>query len=152
IATGATARVLIACQTEAECHRLTEVLRAGQLSQSHRLQLVTGHVRAGFRLVEPGVVVLGSHELFHRDLLPPGVKAPTPPGSSRQIESRAIDTFLDLNDGDYVVHVAHGIARFRGMRMLEKLSASGGDETREDTEEDSGGSRPPLAQGEALEE
>lgn len=118
IATGSTSRVLIACQSEAEVHRLTEVLKAGKLATSHRLQLVTGHVRAGFRLVERGTVVLGSHELFHKDLLPPGVKVQT--RSSRQLESRAIDSFLDLNDGDYVVHVAHGIARFRGMKMLDK--------------------------------
>ena len=118
IAAGKSARVLIACQSEAEVHRLTEVLKAGKLAESHRLQLVTGHVRAGFRLVETGHVVLGSHEIFHKDLLPPGTKVQTK--SSRQIESRAIDTFLDLNDGDYVVHVAHGIARFRGMKMLSK--------------------------------
>ncbi len=120
IAHTRTQRVLIACQTEAEVHRLTEVLMAGQLAQSHRLQLVLGHVRAGFRLVDRGVVVLGSHELFHKDLLPPGVKVARP--SSRTIESRAIDSFLDLNEGDYVVHIAHGIARFRGMTMLEKTS------------------------------
>jgi transcription-repair coupling factor (superfamily II helicase) len=121
IATGNSSRVLIACQSEAEVHRLTEVLRAGKLAESHRLQLVTGHVRAGFRLVESGTIVLGSHEIFHKDLLPPGVKVQTK--SSRQIESRAIDSFLDLNDGDYVVHVAHGIARFRGMKMLSKTAA-----------------------------
>jgi transcription-repair coupling factor (superfamily II helicase) len=120
VAHGDSARVLIACQSEAEVHRLTEVLKAGKLAESQRLQLVTGHVRAGFRLVESGTVVLGSHEIFHKDLLPPGVKAQTK--SSRTIESRAIDSFLDLNDGDYVVHVAHGIARFRGMRMLSKSS------------------------------
>ncbi|HEV3385004.1 MAG TPA: DEAD/DEAH box helicase, partial [Gemmata sp.] len=119
IAAGATQQVLIACQTDAECHRLMEVFKAGQLAASDRLRLVTGHVRAGFRFVEPGVVVLGSHELFHKDLLPPGVKAPATK-SSRRVESRAIDTFLDLNEGDYVVHVAHGIARFRGMKMLVK--------------------------------
>lgn len=113
-------RVLIACQTEAECHRLTEVLKAGKLAESHRLMLTTGHVRAGFRLVDQGVVALGSHELFHRDLLPPGVKPTADRAPGRRVESRAIDTFLDLNEGDYVVHVAHGIARFRGMRMLEK--------------------------------
>ena len=124
VAADGTAQVLIACQSDAECHRLTDVLKAGQLSASQRLQLVTGHVRAGFRLVETGVVVLGSHELFHKDLLPPGVKPATPKCSSRQVESRAIDSFLDLNDGDYVVHVAHGIARFRGMRMLEKARSA----------------------------
>jgi transcription-repair coupling factor (superfamily II helicase) len=120
VAAGDAAEVLIACQSEAECHRLTDVLKAGRLAASDRLRLVTGHVRAGFRLVGSGIVVLGSHELFHKDLLPPGVKDPAAKGSSRRVESRAIDTFLDLNDGDYVVHVAHGIARFRGMRMLEK--------------------------------
>src|SRR5204863_184623 len=79
--------------------------------------------RSWVALVEPGVVALGSHELFHRDLLPPGVKGPALRGS-RQVESRAIDTFLDLNEGDYVVHVAHGIARFRGMRMLKKARSA----------------------------
>ncbi|HEY2784574.1 MAG TPA: transcription-repair coupling factor [Fimbriiglobus sp.] len=124
-AVAGTDRVLIACQTDAEVHRLTEVLKTGNLSQAHRLTLVTGHVRAGFRLVGAGIVVLGSHELFHRDLLPPGLKAP--PGTAapgRKVESRAIDSFLDLAEGDYVVHVAHGIGRFRGMKMLEKVRSS----------------------------
>ena len=141
-------RVMIACQTDAECHRLTDVLKAGKLSESHRLQLVTGHVRAGFRLVDAGVVVLGSHALFQRDLTSPGVKAPGPKGS-RQVESRAIDTFLDLNEGDHVVHVAHGIARFRGMRMLPKGPASGGREPPDSSPEESGGSRTPLAEEES---
>jgi transcription-repair coupling factor (superfamily II helicase) len=112
--------VLIACENEAECKRLGEVLAAGQLAQSDRLRLVTGHVSAGFRLVESGgsVVVLGGQELFHRD----DVRQLMP---RRRLESRAIDSFLDLSEGDLVVHVSHGIARFRGMQMLEK-DASGG--------------------------
>jgi transcription-repair coupling factor (superfamily II helicase) len=119
VAAGGTQRVLIACQSDAEVHRLTDVLKAGKLALSDRLQLFTGHVRAGFRLVTAGVVVVGSHEIFHKDLLPAGVKAAAGK-SSRRVESRAIDSFLDLNEGDYVVHVAHGIGRFRGMKMLEK--------------------------------
>ena len=188
-AIAASDRVLIACQTDAEVHRLTDVLKAGKLAGSDRLRVVTGHVKKGFRMVggdltppaplsmngeggvQPaqdapssprptgagsaarsqgsrrrgkndtslntpsplmergtggevpkptGLVVIGSHELFHKDLLPPGVKQAAAPG--RRVESRAIDSFLDLNDGDYVVHVAHGIARFRGMRTLSKGS------------------------------
>jgi len=143
VAAGDAATVLIACQTEAECHRLTDVLKAGALSEARRLHLVTGHVRAGFRLVEAGVVVLGSHELFHKDQLPHGVKAAPAAGkSSRRIESRAIDTFLDLNDGDYVVHVAHGIGRFRGMRMLDK--GVRGQET-EDSEDGAGNDEASLS-------
>jgi transcription-repair coupling factor (superfamily II helicase) len=105
-------RVLIACQNEAECKRLGEVLAAGQLAQTDRLRLVTGQVRAGFRLVDLGLVILGGQELFHREtarqVLP-----------RRRLEARAIDSFLDLTEGDLVVHVSHGIARYRGMQILD---------------------------------
>lgn len=116
--------VLIACHNDAEVHRLTDVLAAGQLAQHERLKLVTGSVRAGFRLVEPGIIVLGSHELFHREQSPAGQKSATLP--RRRIESRAIDSFLELNDGDLVVHVVHGIARFRGMQMLDRTKNESG--------------------------
>jgi transcription-repair coupling factor (superfamily II helicase) len=107
--------VLIACQSEGECKRLGEVLAAGQLAQSDRLRVLTGRVRAGFRLVDPAgnVVVLGGQELFHRD----EVRQVMP---RRRLESRAIDSFLDLAEGDLVVHVSHGIARYRGMQLLER--------------------------------
>jgi transcription-repair coupling factor (superfamily II helicase) len=109
-------QVLIACHNEAECHRLSEVLAAGKLAQSDRLRLVVGHVRAGFRLLQPNaasVVVLGGQELFHRE----EVRQVMP---RRHLESRAIDSFLDLSEGDLVVHVSHGIARYRGMQLLDK--------------------------------
>jgi transcription-repair coupling factor (superfamily II helicase) len=110
--------VLIACHNEGECKRLGEVLAAGKLAQGDRLRLVTGRVRAGFRLVEGGVVVLGGQELFHRE----EVREVQP---RRRLESRAIDSFLDLAEGDLVVHVSHGIARYRGMQLLDKETAAG---------------------------
>jgi transcription-repair coupling factor (superfamily II helicase) len=110
-------RVLIACHNEAEVKRLGEVLAAGQLAQSGRLRVVTGRVRAGFRMVDAGVVVLSDHELFHRD----EVRQVLP---RRRLESRAIDSFLDLAEDDLVVHVSHGIARFRGMQVLDKNGRS----------------------------
>jgi transcription-repair coupling factor (superfamily II helicase) len=119
-------RVLIACHNEAEVKRLGEVLAAGRLAQSDRLRLVTARVRAGFRMLLPaplappgrgvggeGLVVLGGQELFHRE----EVRQVQP---RRRLEARAIDSFLDLNDGDLVVHVSHGIARYHGMQVLEK--------------------------------
>jgi len=36
------------------------------------------------------------------------------------IAGRPVDSFLDLKDGDYVVHVTHGIARFMGMKTINK--------------------------------
>jgi transcription-repair coupling factor (superfamily II helicase) len=111
-------RVVIACPSDAEVHRLGEVLAAGQLAGSGRLQIVRGYVRAGFRLVEAGVVVLGSHELFQRE--DPVSAGALPVGPKRRIESRAIDSFLELNEGDLVVHIAHGLAKFRGMALLSR--------------------------------
>src|SRR4029077_7803872 len=34
------------------------------------------------------------------------------------VESRAIDSFLELSEGELVVHLTKGIARYRGMQML----------------------------------
>ncbi|MCL2006357.1 MAG: transcription-repair coupling factor [Planctomycetaceae bacterium] len=34
--------------------------------------------------------------------------------------NQAIDSFLDLKPGDFVVHIAHGIARFKGIQTLTK--------------------------------
>jgi len=112
--------VLIACETEAETARLSEVLAAGRLAQSDRLRLVQGRVRSGFRIVGvETVVVLGGQELFHRDARPEAA-----PRARRQVEARAIDSFLDLTEGDLVVHVSHGIARFRGMQLLERTATT----------------------------
>jgi transcription-repair coupling factor (superfamily II helicase) len=55
---------------------------------------------------------LGHHELFHRYEQRRRVK--------KVIASRPVDSFLDLQSGDYVVHVAHGIARFMGMHTMTK--------------------------------
>ncbi|MBI3823197.1 MAG: transcription-repair coupling factor [Planctomycetes bacterium] len=137
--------VLIACHNDAEKKRLGDVLGQGKLAQADRLRLVTGHVHAGFRLImderegekgrrgeretetngeqvspspllpfsPSGLVVLGDHELFHRDQAAAALPR-------RRLESRAIDSFLELQEDDLVVHLSHGIARFRGMHVLEK--------------------------------
>jgi transcription-repair coupling factor (superfamily II helicase) len=119
-------RVIIACHNEAEKTRLGEVLASGQVAQAGRLHLVIGRVHRGFRLLpampesangaprsEFGTVILSDHELFDRE----DVRQIAP---RRRIESRAIDSFLELSEAELVVHVSHGIARYRGMRVIEK--------------------------------
>jgi transcription-repair coupling factor (superfamily II helicase) len=130
-------RVLIACHNEAEAKRLGDILhgadrRAGDVSPPVTARqdagrsspgdsrpplagalTVIGKVRAGFRMVDAGVVVLSDHELFRRE----EARQVSP---RRRIEARAIDSFLELAEGDLVVHVSHGIARYRGMQMLDK--------------------------------
>ncbi|MDB5296877.1 MAG: mfd [Phycisphaerales bacterium] len=58
------------------------------------------------------LALFGHHELFHRYEQRRRVK--------KSIASRPVDSFLDLKVGDYVVHVAHGIAKFVGMQTIAK--------------------------------
>lgn len=103
--------VFLVCQTEAEVKRLEEVFGQSQLAAEGRLHFTLGRLQAGFRLVPDRIVLVSGGELFHRsDLARP----------SRRRLGRIIDSFLDLREGDYVVHVAHGIGRYRGLRLLEK--------------------------------
>lgn len=78
-----------------------------------RIRLCVGHVAQGFRLRSDRLVVLGDNELFGRTEVRRTAR-------KSKIESRAIDSFLDLNSGDLVVHLSHGIARFRGMEIQQK--------------------------------
>lgn len=108
-------RVLIACHNAGEKQRLDELFGPSTLVREKRLTLCEGQLVRGFRLVSEQLVVLSDHELFHRR----EVRRVT----TRQKAStaaRAIDSFLELKEGDLVVHLMKGIARYRGMQMLAK--------------------------------
>ncbi len=105
--------VLIACHNAAEVERLGEVFSDTELATTKRLQLTVGRIRAGFHLLDARTLVIGDHELFARA----EVRRPV---NRRRYETRAIDSFLDLNEGDLVVHVNHGIARYRGLHFVDQ--------------------------------
>ncbi len=106
-------QVFLVCQTEAEVCRLSDVFGSTKLTHEGRLHLSLGTLQSGFRLVSERTVVLSSGELFRRADV-------QRPAAVRRHLSRAIDSFLDLHEGDLVVHLSHGIARYRGMKLLEK--------------------------------
>ena len=110
---GKDQEVWVVAPTEAEEKRLGELLAECRPAQSGRLHFARGHLSAGFRLVPEKIVLISSAELFRRE----DVAVARP---ARQRLTRAIDTFLDLHEGDYVVHVAHGIGRYKGLKLLEK--------------------------------
>ncbi|HMB08413.1 MAG TPA: transcription-repair coupling factor [Isosphaeraceae bacterium] len=114
-------RVLIACHNAAEVERLGEVFADTAIARSGRLQLTVGRVRSGFHMIDARTLVIGDHELFART----DIRRPL---ARRRYESRAIDSFLDLNEGDLVVHVNHGIARYGGLHLVDK-SAEHAEET-----------------------
>lgn len=104
--------VVIACHNEGERTRLGELVAATDLATTDRVRLCEGYVLRGFRMVGDRLIVLSDHELFgRRDIRRTAVKR-------AQLQTRAIDSFLELNPGDLVVHLTKGIARFRGMELL----------------------------------
>jgi transcription-repair coupling factor (superfamily II helicase) len=108
---GAGQEVFVVCQMEAEVRRLNELFSTTQAAEQGRLHFPIGVLHSGFRLVPERIVLLSSGELFRRADL----RRPT-----RRRLSRVIDSFLELREGDLVVHVGHGIARYRGLKLLEK--------------------------------
>jgi transcription-repair coupling factor (superfamily II helicase) len=104
-------QVFIVCQTEAESKRLQEVFASTRLAAAQRLHYPIGRLKAGFRLVADRIALVSGSELFHRAEL----NRP-----SRRRLGRTIDSFLELREGDLVVHLSHGIGRYRGLQLLEK--------------------------------
>ncbi|MCP4264630.1 MAG: transcription-repair coupling factor [Candidatus Brocadiaceae bacterium] len=128
---------IIFCSNQAEKQRLSELLSSGvsPLSPSHKTtsgstkkskakhlssnntEYQIGHLNHGFLFENISTAFLTHHEIFHRYRLRREPKSLLP--------SKAIDSFLDLAEGDYVVHASHGIARFLGMQLLNSDSESG---------------------------
>jgi transcription-repair coupling factor (superfamily II helicase) len=108
---GTGQEVFVVCQTTAEARRLSELFGGTRLAGGGKLHFPIGHLKNGFRLVPDAMVLLSSGELFNREDL----RRPV-----RRRLSRAIDSFVELREGDLVVHVSHGIGRYRGVKLLEK--------------------------------
>ncbi|HEV8377330.1 MAG TPA: transcription-repair coupling factor, partial [Tepidisphaeraceae bacterium] len=107
--------VTIFCENLGEKQRFAELLDQDAPGLRQKLELPVGYLHRGFVYEEESarpIALLGHHELFHRYEQRRRVK--------KVIASRPVDSFLDLKVGDYVVHVAHGIAKFTGMHTINK--------------------------------
>ncbi len=116
--------VTVFCENEGEAKRFGELIDQDSPGLRERITIATGYLHRGFvwesdgaterrnNAGEKAIALVGHHELFHRYEMRRRVK--------RVIASRPVDSFVDLKEGDYVVHVAHGIARFLGMRTIAK--------------------------------
>ncbi len=102
---------LIACINEGELGRLYDLMQHSNAFKSGRVNLEIGLLSCGFELPPDGAFVLTVNQLLKRATLR---------RSSRRLASRAIDSFLDLREGDLVVHLSHGIGIYQGMELIEK--------------------------------
>ena len=110
-ATGQDFQVLIVASVEGETTRVTEILSPTGAWKEGRISMGVGCVHNGFRIRDRNTVVVSCDQIFNRsDLRRKG----------RRRLGKAIDSFLDLKDGNLIVHLSHGIGRYRGLKMLEK--------------------------------
>ena len=111
--------MLIACHNAAEAERLGEVFSDTAMSQGgSALHSRWDGFDRDFMRSTRDTLVLSDHELFDRTEVPR-------PSIRRRYEGRAIDSFLDLNEGDLVVHLHHGIAYYRGLQLVDRDAEHG---------------------------
>ena len=89
-------RAVIVCINEGERGRLQEILKQCSAFQSGRIAMVEGLLSSGFEIPN-GALILTVNQILRRTMLKRG---------SRKHASRAIDSFLDLREGDLVVHLS----------------------------------------------
>jgi transcription-repair coupling factor (superfamily II helicase) len=109
----------IVVQTAGMAERLTEMLRDYDVSVPPDY-LKIGPLTSGFELPAERLIFYTEHEIFGETTV-----APSEAGNrSRPISRRSklgafISDFRDLKQGDFVVHVDHGIGRFEGLQTIE---------------------------------
>ncbi len=102
--------VWVYCENAAERDRFGELLVGAHAELAGAVRTGIGHVGCGFHWPAQRLLVVGHHEIFHRYALRRRVR--------RLRAGRPIESFMDLCEGDYVVHLTNGIARFVGFKTL----------------------------------
>jgi transcription-repair coupling factor (superfamily II helicase) len=96
----------IACDNEGQKRRLAEMLE----DLHSTVEFIYPALHAGFVLPEAGFALLTEHESFNRH------KARF--RRRKFQEGLALSSYTQLKKNDFVVHVDHGIARFRGLESI----------------------------------
>jgi transcription-repair coupling factor (superfamily II helicase) len=109
------AKIVIYFQTEGEIERFREIM--GEKDALEDVDLVEGTLARGFCFPAVNLVVLSAAELFGRFATHGRRRL------RRAERHRAQIDFSELSEGDFVVHLEHGVGRFLG---LEKFAVQNG--------------------------
>jgi len=109
-------RAVVLCQNDGELQRTGELIAEHGLAD--RASAERGYLHRGFLWRDGGgsVAVCPNHELlgrFHARRR-----------GTRMRSGRAMDAFIDLRVGDFVVHADHGVAKFLGLTVLPARSVA----------------------------
>ncbi len=84
------------------------------LPESFKLGIVISGFRNGIEMASTRTVIFTDNDIFGRSY--------RKKASFKKKASRPIESFLDLKEGDYIVHINHGIGIFSG---IERMAAGG---------------------------
>ena len=104
------AKIAIYFQTEGEIERFREIM----VGSIEAVNFVEGTLARGFYFPAANLVVLSAAELFGRFAAHPRRRL------RRAERNRAQIDFSELNEGDLVVHLEHGIGRFFGLVKIPR--------------------------------
>jgi transcription-repair coupling factor (superfamily II helicase) len=105
--------ITVLCDSEGERDRLVATLASHSLGADPGLRIAVGRLATGFAVPDGGPIVVHHHELIGRRAVRRG-------RPRRVVATRALDSLAELTAGDYVVHLLHGVARYRGMQRLTR--------------------------------
>jgi transcription-repair coupling factor (superfamily II helicase) len=103
--------ILLVGDTPSDSERLMEILADTDAAKRGRVKPTVAQISGGFRLTEAKLLVLTGAELFQR--------SPVRRGKTRA-KGKPIASSLQLEPGDLVVHLSHGIGLYRGLDHIEK--------------------------------
>ncbi len=92
-------KVFIYAGSELQKSRLENML-----SQFQEVTIFEEAISSGFQIIEERLVVICNHEIFGRRK--EVVK------TLHKVQTSPLDSFVDLEEGDYVVHINYGVGRF----------------------------------------
>jgi transcription-repair coupling factor (superfamily II helicase) len=104
--------VHVVCDNAGERQRLADMLAEQAPQTASRVQLSIGVMHRGFVWTGTNTVVIGHHEIFQRHRQRRRIR--------RHEAGRPLESWTDLQPGEHVVHVLHGIAVYRGLRKMRK--------------------------------
>ena len=108
-------QVAVAAESEVQADRIKMILpdNLWAANEAKSLFIIPAPLTAGFSLPDIKFMLVQENEIFGR--------RKRPPRSLKNVRSSPIDTFVELNPGDYVVHVNYGIGLFRGIERITAL-------------------------------
>ena len=110
-------RIVIYFQTEGEIERFREIMGNAELDG---IELLEGTLPRGFVFPDGKLVVLSAAELFGRY---PAHGRRRLQRAEKLTRNRAQIDFSELNEGDLVIHLEHGVGRFLGLTKVGAVAA-----------------------------